>query len=135
MNLDDIYTGVVSALLLIFIFVMYIAWEKDKITLRKMYRKSHIELMKENKLQDKTYDEHHTLIKKHMKKMNNTNKKKSLFNQMIGSGYTGVLRGGAIGLVTGGVSEAIAAALIYGLTNPTVLFIQKTYLIDEYLPT
>ena len=134
MKLDDIYVGVVSALIIIFLFVLYIAWNKDKQVIRHLYIHSHHEII-DNSIKDNiSYDEHHKRVKENMKKIINKENKKSLFNMLLRSGYTGILRGAAIGIVTGGLSNGIAAALIYGLTNPIVMFIQETYLKKDKLP-
>lgn len=135
MNLDDIYVGLVSTLIVIYIYVMYLAWVKDKQEIKNIYNKSHLSLKNDIKYSNVNYENYHNKIKNTMKKIIVENKKISIFNKMMNSSYTGLIRGGAVGFITGGTSNAAAAALVYGLVNPIVLFIQETYLYNELLPS
>ncbi len=135
MKLDDIYIGIVSALVVIFLFVMYLAWMKDKIEIKRIYKKSHLLLKNNIGLSKAPHNTYHNRVKNIMKIMIDKEKKTSIFNKMMNSCYTGLIRGGAVGFITGGTSSSAAASLVYGLVNPIVLFVQEVYLYDELLPS
>lgn len=133
MELTDLYTGMMIIFSIILLYLLYLAWKRDKEEIKNMYKLSHIII--KNQINNVPYEKYHEEVKKNMKKMINKEKKKSIYNRMINSCYTGLIRGGAVGLASGKRSGAFAGAIMFGIINPIVLYVQEIYLPDEKLPS
>lgn len=134
MDIDNVYVGFVIGLLIAFIFVMTIAWLEDLRELDNIYKRSHIFMDNyrlQNKLSSKEYEKHMQL---NMKEIIRYEGKKSLLNKMLNSCYKGLMQGGFIGMMSGGVPNALGGGLVYGMTNPILIFVQHQFMHKEELP-
>ena len=85
----------------------------------------------QNNLSLNEYDKH---VKLNTKEIIRHEGKKSLLNKMLNSCYKGLLQGGFIGLISGGPTNAIGSGLVYGLSNPILVFTQHQFMRKEVLP-
>lgn len=134
MELTDLYTGMIIIFSIILIYLLYVAWKQDKEEIKKMYRVAHNYIARTKNINNIPYEQYHEEIKENMKNIFNKREKKSIYNRMVNSCYTGLIRGGAVGLASGKRSGAFAGAIMFGIINPIVLYIQEIYLPDEQLP-
>jgi hypothetical protein len=136
MNIDNLYIGIVIILLLVFIYILYDSWKRDVNDVDKVYNNS-LEKIKTDILVDGsiTHKQFYDVLKKNMQDIVKTESKSSRFHKLINSCYSGMLRGGFIGLVTNNPSGAVAASLVYGLISPITLYVKDEYMHDEKLPT
>lgn len=135
MDVNNLYTGLVAALIIIFFFTLYNSWIRDQQEIDTVYKKSYEKLQKDILIHGVPYRHFHNELKNNMKNIVFNENKLSNFSKMLNSCYSGVLRGGFVGLIAGGPSEAMANSIVYGLISPIILYVKDTYLLGETLST
>ena len=135
MNLDRLYSGLVLTLVIIFLMTLYNSWKKDRQEVDLVYKKSYEQLQKDVLIHGISHRHFHNELRNNMQNIINTENKSSRFSKILNSCYSGVIRGGFIGLIGGGPSEAIANSIVFGLVSPIILYVKDTYLFKEALPT
>ena len=135
MNINNIYIGVIISLILVFIFIMTIAWLEDLKEAYDIYKRAHIFVDNYGTQSNMSHNQYIKFVKSTMGNIIKYEGKTSLLNKLLNSCYTGVIQGGLVGMITGGPTESLTNMLIYGLSSPISLFIQKQYMNSEELST
>ncbi len=133
MNINNIYAGIIISLLLVFMFIMTVAWLEDLKEMNDIYKMAHMYADNYKTQNNMPGSQYKKFIKSTTEDIVKYNEKKSLLNTLLNSCYNGIIQGGIVGMITGGPIESVTNGLVYGLSNPIVLFIQKQYMYSEKL--
>lgn len=134
MNINNIYIGIIISLILVFIFVMTIAWLEDLKKTNDIYKRAHMDVYAIHKIDNMSRDQYKKIIKINMQNIIKHERETSLLNKLLNSCYNGIIQGGLVGMISGGPIESLTNGLIYGLLNPISMFIQKRYMHNNDLP-
>lgn len=150
--LQNIYIGLIIAVLLLLFYCLYLGWSHDVKLLEKYEKK--IKLIKAG-ITDKRITQYHMMmqeldsdLKKYNIAINDQQAlqklmhkimfeeiagEKSIFKKVLNSTFSGLLQGASTGFITGGIPGALGGSLVFGTVNPIIRTYQELNPYDESL--